>query len=136
MSLSVPVDRDQRADDITSSCRHPNPSAGAILSGVSRSHLLFFPLFSNTWPPWRTLQAACVPARRHSGSMNRRWRMLGAVCWALARVAHVSAATAQSLQPASLHRQLVQVAMETGTSTSNSVIYRLGLRKSSTSLSL
>lgn len=43
MSLSVTVDRDQRADDITSSCRHPNPSAGAILSWVRRSHSLFFP---------------------------------------------------------------------------------------------
>lgn len=42
MSLSVTADRDQRGDDITSSCIHPNPSAGAILSWVSSTHPLFF----------------------------------------------------------------------------------------------
>lgn len=42
VSLSVTADRDQRGDDITSSCIHPNPSAGAILSWVISTHPLFF----------------------------------------------------------------------------------------------
>lgn len=88
MSLCVTVDRDQRDDDITTSCIHPTPSTGAIPSWVSYHPLL------DTWPPWPTLQAACVPPRRHLGTMNRHWRMLNAVCWALARVAHVSTAAA------------------------------------------
>lgn len=88
VSLFVNVDRDQGDDDITPPRIRPTPSTGAIPSWVSTHPLL------GTWPPWPTLQAACVPPGRHLGAMNRHWRMLSAVCWALARVAHVSTAAA------------------------------------------
>lgn len=58
--------------------------------------------------------------------MNRSWRMLSAVSWALARVAHVSTAAAQRSQLASLHRQHIWVAMETGTSTATSALTSIG----------
>lgn len=76
----------------------------------------------DTWPLWPELQAARVPSEHHLGAMNRYRRMLAAVSWALARVAHAT----QCSRLASLHRQHIQVTMETGMSTATSALTFIG----------
>lgn len=65
------------------------------------------------WALWPSIWAPCVSPGCLLGAMNRHGRVLHAVGWALARVAHVSMAATYYSRVASLHQLHIWVAMET-----------------------
>jgi len=116
----VSLDRDLIKDDIT---------ATTSSDSAKGCHAVLWPEHTPVWAPGLAgprCRLSDVPPVCDFGAMNRRWRMLSAVSWALARVAHVSTDTTQYSRLASLHRQHIRVVMETGTSTTTAALTSIG----------